>query len=291
MLTSEAIAGLTADEERLWTRLLLCCDDFGRFDGRPIIVKSRAFPLADLMPGVTVQAVDRWLKALFHKKLIFLYEVQGKPFLAVHRWQQRVRANASKFPPPPDNWDSIADERRPEDGDCPTDDGHPSGKCPTDDSHPLTSASEERGARNEERGSAREQRGTRTPRAAPKVLIPDDFAVSNAVRDWAKRQGYAEGAEAHLEAFRLKAQANAYRYADWDRAFMEAIRADWARVREPRRNGGSVVAHPSSATPDDALMRRISAANGGMAVVRLPDGRLQCGVAYYRPNGQQEVAI
>lgn len=55
--------------------------------------------------------------------------------------------------------------------------------------------------------------------------------------------------------------------------------------------GGSVVAHPSSATPDEAMLRRISEANDGLAVERLPDGRMRCGVRYYRPNGERELAI
>jgi len=39
------------------------------------------------------------------------------------------------------------------------------------------------------------------------------------------------GAEEHLDAFRRKAMANAYAYADWDAALMEAIREDWAKLR------------------------------------------------------------
>ena len=239
MLSSEPVAGLTAEEERLWTRLLLCCDDFGRFDGRPLIVKSRAFPLADLMPGVTVKAVDDWLQALHQKRLVFLYEVQGKPFLAVYRWKQRIRANASKFPPPPDNWEQHAGAR-------PADDGQLLDERLTDDGHPRTSASEERGTRSEERGPARKPRGSR-PAAAPKSAIPDNFAVSEAVREWAKGKGFVEGPDAHLEAFRLKCRAKGYQYADWDRAFMEAIRADWAKAREPGRvngAGGHLTADP-----------------------------------------------
>lgn len=134
-------------------------------------------------------------------------------------------------------------------------------------------------------------REPRAPRSAAKVPLPDGFEVSDAVRKWAEGQGYREGADAHLEAFRLKATANAYRYADWDRAFMEAIRADWARLREPKRANGIVVAHPASTTVDQAVMRRISEANGGLAVERLSDGRMRCGPHYYRPDGRQEVAI
>lgn len=57
---------------------------------------------------------------------------------------------------------------------------------------------------------------------------------------------------------------------------------------QPSRNG-AVIAHPSSATVDEATMRRISESNGGLAVERLPDGRYRCGVHYFRPDGRREV--
>lgn len=131
----------------------------------------------------------------------------------------------------------------------------------------------------------------RSRRKSPETPLPDGFGLSDRVRSWAAEKGYRD-LELHLERFIGSAKAKAYRYADWDQALMNAIRDDWARLRQPMRaNGASVIAHPSSATPDEATMRRISEANGGQAVIRLPDGRLQCGVHYFRPDGRQEVAI
>jgi len=63
--------------------------------------------------------------------------------------------------------------------------------------------------------------------------LPDDFAVSERVQIWAEQKGYTQLDE-HLESFRLKCEAMEYRYRNWDSAFMEAIRADWAGLR---RNG------------------------------------------------------
>ena len=37
---------------------------------------------------------------------------------------------------------------------------------------------------------------------------------------------------------------NAYRYADWDLAFMEAVREDWAKLRGNGRTGPAPVAVP-----------------------------------------------
>ncbi len=75
----------------------------------------------------------------------------------------------------------------------------------------------------------------------------------------------------------------------------QSVRNGWTdvyAVKAPMRANGSVgvvVAHPSSATPDEATMRRISEAHGGLAVERLPDGRYRCGVHYFRPDGRREV--
>jgi hypothetical protein len=60
--------------------------------------------------------------------------------------------------------------------------------------------------------------------------LPADFAISERVRTWAEAKGFTRLDE-HLEAFRLKASARAYTYANWDDAFMGAIRDDWAKLR------------------------------------------------------------
>lgn len=128
------------------------------------------------------------------------------------------------------------------------------------------------------------------PRKAAEVPLPEGFALSDAVRQWAAKHEFGQ-LELHFEHFVGVAKAKGYTYADWDQALMNAIRADWARVREPKRMNGAAIVLPTAATPDEAVIRRISERNGGQSVVRLSDGRLQCGVHYYRPDGQPEVAL
>lgn len=62
-----------------------------------------------------------------------------------------------------------------------------------------------------------------------KTLIPENFSISERVRVWAEKNGH-KNLEAHLENFILSANAKAYIYADWDSAFMTAIRSNWAKV-------------------------------------------------------------
>lgn len=96
--TSENIDQLTAFQETVFVRLMVNCDDFGRFDARPKILASRLFPLKDLK----LSQVDDALRALALADLIILYEVDGKPFLQMKTWakHQQVRAKNSKYPSP-----------------------------------------------------------------------------------------------------------------------------------------------------------------------------------------------
>jgi uncharacterized protein YdaU (DUF1376 family) len=75
-------------------------------------------------------------------------------------------------------------------------------------------------------------RGKRAKRPAA-TLMPDGFAVSDAVQRWATDRGFGQLSE-HLDAFRRKAKAKGYTYVDWDAAFMEAVREDWAKLRTGR---------------------------------------------------------
>lgn len=67
-----------------------------------------------------------------------------------------------------------------------------------------------------------------------KIPMPDNFSISERVSNWAKGRGYINLDE-HLESFKLKAAAKNYCYADWDAAFMNAIRDNWAKIGESKK--------------------------------------------------------
>lgn len=104
--TSETLNQLTDFEERFWHRLIVNCDDYGRFDARPAILKGRLFPLMD---GKTQRNIADALDKLASVGLVDLYEVDGKPFLRVVTWDkyQRIRAKRSKFPEPSEESDDT----------------------------------------------------------------------------------------------------------------------------------------------------------------------------------------
>lgn len=98
---SDTIDRLSWFEEVLFYRLIVNCDDFGRFDGRPQYIKNRLFPLKE---NLTNKAVSTALDSLANAGLVVLYEFEGKPFLYLPTWNahQSIRAKKSKYPDPAD---------------------------------------------------------------------------------------------------------------------------------------------------------------------------------------------
>lgn len=60
-----------------------------------------------------------------------------------------------------------------------------------------------------------------------KTGMPEGFAISERVSEWAIDKGHQHLAE-RFEHFVGKVRANGYTYVDWDDGFMGAIRDDWA---------------------------------------------------------------
>ena len=99
--TSDSIDQLTSFQEVLFYRLIVSCDDYGRFDGRPKLIASKLFPLKD----IRAQQIEEALRALTSAELVILYEVGGKPFVQMKTWDrhQQIRAKKSKYPAPDGN--------------------------------------------------------------------------------------------------------------------------------------------------------------------------------------------
>jgi hypothetical protein len=65
------------------------------------------------------------------------------------------------------------------------------------------------------------------PEATP---LPEDFKISERVKTWAQQKGLID-LEADLEFFIGRMRANGKKYVDWDEAFMNCVREDWAGLR------------------------------------------------------------
>ena len=97
--TSDSLDGLGWFEEVLFYRLIVNCDDYGRFDGRTAVIKNRLFPLKE---NLTLKSVESAINKLATAGLVTLYTSDGKPYLLLPTWNehQNVRAKKSKYPDP-----------------------------------------------------------------------------------------------------------------------------------------------------------------------------------------------
>ncbi len=80
-----------------------------------------------------------------------------------------------------------------------------------------------------------------------KTPLPENFSISENVRKWANKKGHS-CLEEHLEAFISKCKANGYHYLDWDAAFMEAIRSNWAKIGIDGGNNGNTSGYRKQGT-------------------------------------------
>ena len=105
--TSDSIDELSWFEEVMFYRLIVNCDDYGRFDGRIPVIKNRLFPLKE---NITAESVKDGINKLASAGLVFLYETDGKPYLYLPTWNdhQNVRAKRSKYPEPVSNMNTSA---------------------------------------------------------------------------------------------------------------------------------------------------------------------------------------
>ena len=205
MLTSERIDKLTAAAELFYRRLMSAVDDHGRFFANPKLIRSAAFPLKDSeqMPESCIAA---WLAECEAVDLIVVYEVKGTRYLSIQDFGQRTYGK-SKFPDPPG---------------------------------PVVTSPGITGDHGDSRGSPAlcvdedvcEDEGVGGPRKRVKTRkhpIPADFVISERVKAWAAAKGHSRLVE-RFDHFVSAAKARGYEYADWDEAFMGAIRDDWAKL-------------------------------------------------------------
>lgn len=97
--TSETIDKMSWFEECFFHRLWTACDDYGRMDARPAILKSKLFPLKERL---SLKDIQNALQKMVDIGCVITYERDGKPYLCLPSWEvhQQVRAKRSKYPAP-----------------------------------------------------------------------------------------------------------------------------------------------------------------------------------------------
>ena len=100
--TSDSINKLSWEAECFFYRLIVNCDDYGRMDGRLMVLLARCFPLR--IGRIKEADVKKWLDELVRGNFIQLYR-NGHEYLQIIKWDdhQQVRSQRSKYPAPTDD--------------------------------------------------------------------------------------------------------------------------------------------------------------------------------------------
>lgn len=96
-LDSEKVAALSWRTECFFHRLLLVADDYGLFDARPTVLRTRLFPLH--LDKVSNQDIQDCLHETEAAGLVRAYCVGGKDYVQIINFGQR-RQSKPKFPLP-----------------------------------------------------------------------------------------------------------------------------------------------------------------------------------------------
>lgn len=100
VLTSDAVNKLTWPAEIFYRRLMSVADDYGRFDGRTVILRASLYPLQ--LDRVRDSDIYAWIGECREAELVRLYScVNGKPHLEILKFGQRIQSK-SKWPEPVD---------------------------------------------------------------------------------------------------------------------------------------------------------------------------------------------
>jgi hypothetical protein len=223
ILSSEKVALLSWPEEVFYRRLQSVVDDYGRYEANPQLLRSRCYPLQT--DDVRVTDISRWMAACQKAGLILCYADQGKQYLEVLNFGQQQRS-ASKYPAPDSKcYQALADAHL-----------GVSVFGGVSEGVGVPAASPPASAQPVEKSKTKARKSVKTG-------LPEDFGVSDRVRAWAAEKGFGQ-LDKHLESFVSKCKAKGYSYVDWDEAFMNAIRDDWAKLRVGGKDA------PSAADPD-----------------------------------------
>ena len=182
ILSSEKFNSLTWFEQSTYIRLILLADDYGRLDGRDVILKSYCYPLDD---KVTRSAISKAISHMVNVGLLQKYEVNNKPYIYFPNFgkYQRLRSKTSKYPAPLNGAQNDS---------CQSHDRHMSDTCPLEEEVEVEEELEV-----EEKENLKEKAATVVPENSKKS--GNSFSNANA---YAKAND-AETIQAMLEKYDL----------------------------------------------------------------------------------------
>lgn len=109
--TSETIDLLSVHAEVLFTRLIMKADDYGNYTANIKLLKAALFPLKNYSEG----EIASWVNECAQAKILRIYTNQGKSYIHIPNFGQRLRAMKSQYPDyVPTDDGHLSDNGRPE---------------------------------------------------------------------------------------------------------------------------------------------------------------------------------
>lgn len=93
---SDKMNSISVHSERFFVRLIMKADDYGYFYADPRVLKASLFPL--LLDQIREADISRWTTECQKAGLIVLYKNEGKTYIEIKDFKQRLRQMVSKFP-------------------------------------------------------------------------------------------------------------------------------------------------------------------------------------------------
>ncbi len=94
--SSETMDLVSPFAEVFFTRLIMKADDYGSFYANPKLIKSSLFPLREY----SISEINSWIEECEAVGLIAKFEVDGKYYIRILNFGQRLRTMKSTFPQP-----------------------------------------------------------------------------------------------------------------------------------------------------------------------------------------------
>ena len=98
---SDKVLSISVHAERFFVRLIMKADDYGCYYASATLLKADLFPL--LLDNIREADLLRWMVECQKAGLIVLYESEGKKYLQILDFRQRLDKARSKFPLPDSN--------------------------------------------------------------------------------------------------------------------------------------------------------------------------------------------
>lgn len=212
---SEQIGECSTNARLLFVGLWNFADDNGIHPAKPLQLKAEVFPF----DAFTRDDVRRWIDELLAVGLLREYSVESETYWIVTGWSkhQKIDRPSTKYPLP------LADDS-------------PNIRRGLDEDSLWkgveSSRVESKGVESIPPDAGAPPATQPAPAESRKVPMPADFGISERVKRWADEHGH-RSLDLHLEHFRGYAKANGAKFLDWDEAFMNSIRSNFARVPMP----------------------------------------------------------